>query len=218
VPVAAAPPPVVAGRAVPGLQEFRTSGVWTAPPGVTHVLIEAWAGGGGGGGGSANGTTGGGGGGGGAYQRGVVRVTPGTAYEVSVGPAGGAGGMGRAGAAGGDTELRESTARVGVYVVRGGAGGGAGVEPDKPGAGGAGGRVQPPAGIARDGGDGGGGLVCPPAALTPTNCLRAASGGAGGGVPRGSVDLPSATGLGGAGGAGNAAGKPGAPGYVILQW
>ena len=37
-----------------GLQEFTASGSWTAPTGVTHVLIEAAGAGGGGGGGSAD--------------------------------------------------------------------------------------------------------------------------------------------------------------------
>jgi hypothetical protein len=46
-----------------GLREYRTSGTWTAPPGVTRVLVEAWGAGGAGGPGSP-GSQGGGGGGG----------------------------------------------------------------------------------------------------------------------------------------------------------
>jgi hypothetical protein len=213
--VAAAPSLV---RPIGGLQEFRATGSWTAPAGVTRVLIEAWGGGGGGGGGSPAATGGGGGGGAGAYQRGVVPVTPGTAYEVIVGQPGAAGEVAKAGAAGSDTEFRDSTTGNLLYAVRAGRGGGSAGEPSNPGPGGAGGRGEPGAGLARDGAAGGAGSVCPPAPLTPSTCLRPASGGGGGAATRGSVDLPAANGTGGAGGAGNATGRPGAPGYVILQW
>jgi hypothetical protein len=52
---------------------------WTAPPGITQVLVEMWGGGGGGGdhGGS-----------GGAYSRSVVLVTPGKTYTIVVGAGG----------------------------------------------------------------------------------------------------------------------------------
>jgi len=131
---------------------------------------------------------------------------------VIVGQPGAAGEVAKAGAAGSDTEFRDSTTGNLLYAVRAGRGGGSAGEPSNPGPGGAG------AGLARDGAAGGVGLVCPPAPLTPSTCLRPASGGGGGVATRGSVDLPAANGTGGTGGAGNAAGRPGVPGYVILQW
>ena len=83
--------PAGVGMGVSGIQEFtydastvtsdgNSSHSWTAPAGVTHVLIELWGGGGGGGGGV--------GGGGGAYSRSVIEVTPGTTYTVLVGGGG----------------------------------------------------------------------------------------------------------------------------------
>jgi len=69
-----------------GMQEFRNPlnvplapFLWTAPPDVTHVMVEMW--GGGGGGDSV-------GGGGGAYVRSIVSVTPGSIYSILVGGGG----------------------------------------------------------------------------------------------------------------------------------
>ena len=69
-----------------GMQEFRNLQnapflvtAWTAPAGVTKVLVEMW--GAGGGGDSV-------GGGGGAYARSVVSVTPGAVYLITVGGGG----------------------------------------------------------------------------------------------------------------------------------
>lgn len=70
------------------IEVHRTSGLWTAPEGVTE--IEYLIVGGGGGSGSANFGVGGGGGGGG-FRTGIVSVTPGSQYPVVVG-AGGSGG------------------------------------------------------------------------------------------------------------------------------
>jgi hypothetical protein len=201
-----------------GLREFRATGPWTAPPGVTHVLVESWGSGGGGGGGSQGGTGGGGGGGAGAYQRGVVAVTPGAAYEVIPGQGGAPGDVGKAGSAGTDAEFREVRTGAVLYRARAGRGGGPGAEQYLPGSAGSGGPGEPAAGIARDGADGAAGSPCPPAALSPSNCLRPASGGAGGAASHGSVDPPSTAGRGGGGGPGNRPGTAGSPGYVILQW
>jgi hypothetical protein len=76
----------------PGLQgvsEYLTSGQWTAPAGVTRVLMEIIGGGGTGGCGATTQNIrapAGGGGGGAGYLRTVVTVTPGTTYNVNVAP------------------------------------------------------------------------------------------------------------------------------------
>ena len=70
-----------------GMQDFDSSGTWTAPAGVTSVMVEAWGGGSGASGNSGsadvNGT-------GGAYGKSILSVTPGTTYTITVG----AGGLG----------------------------------------------------------------------------------------------------------------------------
>lgn len=95
-----------------GLQEFTTTGTWTAPSGVTGVLVEAAGGGGGAGTGTASGATACGGGtevswgqqgGTGGYAQSVVPVTPGTVYAVQVG-AGGTGAALTSGTASGGTD------------------------------------------------------------------------------------------------------------------
>jgi hypothetical protein len=82
-------PAGVAGSGFTGTKEFTnpsnapsTVYSWTAPAGVTHVLVEMW--GGGGGGGDLIGW----GGTGGAYSRSVIAVTPGSVYTVTVGGGG----------------------------------------------------------------------------------------------------------------------------------
>ena len=60
---------------------------WTAPTGVTQVLVQVWGGGGGGGTGTS-GTVAEGGGGGGAFSSGLVTVSPGTGYPAVVGAGG----------------------------------------------------------------------------------------------------------------------------------
>ncbi|MCU0832917.1 MAG: hypothetical protein MUC77_00575 [Chromatiaceae bacterium] len=116
---------------------FDTPGTttWTVPTGVTSITVEAWGGGGGGGGrAGSSGTATARGGGGGAYARGVLTVTPGSTYTLTVG-AGGAGGAAgaNAGSAGGN-----STFGVGPLVrAAGGSGGSAATS----GAGGLGGTL-----------------------------------------------------------------------------
>ena len=58
---------------------FTSSSTWTAPAGVTSVVVEAW----GAGGAARVGSDGGGGGG--AYVRSLVSVTPGEVYWIQVG-------------------------------------------------------------------------------------------------------------------------------------
>jgi hypothetical protein len=209
-------PPVPASMIPGGVREYRASGTWTAPPGVTRVLVEAWGAGGAGGPGSPGNEGGGGGGGAGAYQRIVVAVVPGTTYNVVVGDGGQADPSG--GGAGRDSEIRDARSGALVLSVRAGQGG-RGARPDgTPGPGGVGGRAEPTLGLARDGAEGAPGETCRPAPLTPTTCLGPGRGGGGGGVPRGSVEPPPHAGAGGAGGAGGRPGAPGGPGYVILVW
>lgn len=75
-----------------GLQEFKTSGTWTAPAGVTGVLVEAAGAGGGGGTGSSTAcglaVSEGQQGGTGGYVESVVPVTSGIVYSVHVGVGG----------------------------------------------------------------------------------------------------------------------------------
>ena len=74
-------------------QEFTANGSWTAPAGVSRVIVEVWGGGGGGAGACVSGRFQytGGGGGGGAYGRAIIPVTPGATYSISVGQGGAAG-------------------------------------------------------------------------------------------------------------------------------
>jgi hypothetical protein len=115
-----------------GIQEFITSGTWTAPANITHVMVEMWGGGGGANG--ANGTCTNGGAG--AYTRDVVSVIPGTTYNVTVG-AGGAGSTTSQGGLGGESQFATAFA-----------GGGQG--------GGAAGQADPNAMISHPGGEVGG--------------------------------------------------------------
>ena len=68
------------GPGLSGVAEFRSSGTFTAPLGITGLLVEMWGGGGDG----SNGA----GGGSGAYSRSVITVTPGMTYQVIVGAGG----------------------------------------------------------------------------------------------------------------------------------
>ena len=215
--VAESPGPSVATGSVGGLREYRSSSVWTAPPGVTHVLVEAWGAGGSGGAGAPVNRGGGGGGGGGAgsYQRVVVAVVPGVTYDLVVGDGGqpdpSGGGDGR------DTQLRDAVTGTVLLSVRPGQAGRSAPVDSGAGAGGGGGRGETALGIGRDGGDGGVGEPCRPSPLSAT-CLTPGRGGPGGGIARGTLEPPPRTGVGGAGGEGGHVGLPGGPGYVILLW
>jgi len=200
-----------------GLREFVQSGSWRAPAGVTRVLVEAWGAGGGGGDGARRGATGGGGGGAGAYQRVIVSVVPGEAYEIVVGAGGPPGAA--IGANGTDTLIRRAGAGTVLLRARGGLGGRAAPDDGSASPGGAGGTGDPALGLARDGGDGGvGPHYCPPALVQPEDCLGTGRGGRGGVAPRGSVEPTGSAGSGGAGGDRGKPGQPGSLGYVIIVW
>lgn len=85
---------------------FSSNDTWTAPVGVTKVLVECW--GGGGGGGAAYG------GQGGAYSAKHITVTPEQGYNIAIGSAGNSGG-----GTGGDTIFGSNT-----VIAKGGAGNG----------------------------------------------------------------------------------------------
>lgn len=74
---------VITEYTTPPALQFNSPGTWTAPAGVTKVLVQAWGGGGRGGQRSNNGR--GGGGGGGAFSSGTVTVVPGDTYYINVG-------------------------------------------------------------------------------------------------------------------------------------
>ena len=199
-----------------GLREYRASGTWTAPAGVTRVMLEVWGAGGAGGPGSLDSQGGGGGGGAGAYQRVVLAVVPGTTYDLVIGDGGrpdpSGGGDGR------DTQLREATTGTVMLSVRPGHGGRPARPDGVPGVGGRGGRAEVAVGVGRDGADGAQGETCRPSPLSPSTCLSPGRGGSSGLVARGSVEPPPRAGIGGAGGDAGRPGLPGGPGYAILLW
>jgi hypothetical protein len=213
---AATAAPVLPSAPIGGLREYRASGTWTAPAGVTRVMMEAWGAGGAGGPGSPGAQGGGGGGGAGAYQRVVLAVVPGTTYDLVVGDGGqpdpSGGGDGR------DTQLRDATTGTVLLSVRPGHGGRPARSDGGPGVGGSGGRAEVALGVGRDGTEGAPGEACRPAPLSPSTCLSPGRGGASGGAARGSVEPPPRAGAGGAGGDAGRPGLSGGPGYVILLW
>ena len=90
---------------VGGAATFTASGTWTCPAGVYTVSVRVLGGGGGGGGHPADRSRGSGGGGGSAVENtAIVKVTPGTAYAITIG-AGGAGSSGNGGDGGNSSAL-----------------------------------------------------------------------------------------------------------------
>lgn len=206
-----------------GMAEFTGSGPWSAPSGVTRVLVEAWgAGGGGGSGGNCSGLfpTSGGGGAAGAYVRAIVPVTPGMTYQVTVGPAGfGAGDNSVAPGGNGGGSALTDTAGTLLVLAAGGQGGGA--TASGPSSGGTGSFVPSGSGLVRTGQPGSAALGCSPSGFSPT-----APGGTA--VNDGTaVPWPGGSGNGGSGGAAtccigsgfpSTTGTSGQPGYVLLIW
>ncbi len=219
-----------------GFQEFMTTGVFTVPPGVTQVFIEAVGAGGNGG---FNGT---GGGGGGGYASGVYAVTPLDIIYITVGTGGGGAATGttHAGgfvsASGGENGVSVPNPEIGGGG-NGGTGSGGNISNFTGGKGGGGyytyfgGGGGGAAGPAGNGSDGGNTIAWTGICLTPGG-----DGGLSGGAPGGnggkgagfidaicSVSDPSAGGstYGGGGGGGNGnGGGPGngSGGYVKISW
>ncbi len=157
---------------------FTSSGSWTAPEGVTSVIVEAW----GGGAGAGRGTTiGGSGGGGGAYsKKNSISVTAGTTYTVTVGT-GGAGSTGGNAQAGGDSWFSTS----GTILAKGGTAGA-----DNGGAVGTGGAAGSGIGDVKFSGANGG----------TGSSIIGGGGGGGGGAGTGTNGNPGDDGVSGGGG------------------
>lgn len=216
-------------------QTYTSGGTFTAPAGVTSVIVQCWGGGGAGGGNTTN-ADGGGGGGGGAYSSSAITVTPGTPYAVNVGN-GGTGSTGN-GTNGGDTWFINST----TILAKGGTGGRSPVS----GAGGVGGsggasgscigtdvysggnggtgrnsntgRGGPGGSSAGTGADGTSGPLVWSTLIAGTPPAGGGIGGNGGNA--GSNGSPGTIPGGGGGGSGdgNRSGGAGANGQVIISW
>jgi hypothetical protein len=113
--------PIVSG--INAADVFASSGNWTCPTGVTKVLATVVGGGGGGRGGSA--VNAGQAGGSGGYGTGVLTVTPGTVYTVTVGSGGNGGAINTAGSAGGTSTFSTISATGGAGATAVGSGGAA---------------------------------------------------------------------------------------------
>jgi hypothetical protein len=185
-----------------GSQGFNSPGTFTAPPTTNQVYVMLTAGGGGGGGfANASGQRGGGGGGAGSAI-GVVPVTGGSPYPVTVGAAGNAGNNGPAGGAGNAGGASSFSNLISANGGGGGNGGpGPGNNPGNPGAGGNG--VAPT------------GLALPGQAGSPFET----SNGGGSAFGRSSAPAGSGAGLyGGGGGARTDGGNAGGAGFVFVAF
>jgi hypothetical protein len=228
----------------PGSQEFKASGTFTIPTGVTRIVVEIWGAGAGGGTGGINvlhppfdgqSGTGGRGGGGGAYARAALSVDAGSVLAIAIG-AGGKGGAGGAygadgfaalGEDGGATEVRQGATVL--VSANGGVGDGKG---------GITVTLSAPGVVALPGLDGAAGSSPTPGS---SGGDVPGKGGAGGGTVMGTMGAAGTTGgAGGAGGEGaggncglvpgsNAGlhcpalapgwpGEAGADGYALISW
>ncbi|HEY7115063.1 MAG TPA: DNRLRE domain-containing protein, partial [Tepidisphaeraceae bacterium] len=150
----------VPSAGVNGMQEFTSSGTWTAPNDVTQVLVEMW---GGGGGYAKDSVVLPRGGGSGAYSRSIVTVTPGTTYDITVGTGAGEGAAGSA-----------SSVRSGTTTLIFAAGGG----PGSLTADGIGGIADPGAALSLPGRNGNtGGVFAPGASFCPNGSQTGHGGG-----------------------------------------
>lgn len=222
---------------------FTATDLWIAPTNVTQVTAEMYGGGGGGGGISSATQSASSGGGGGGYSKGVVSVTPGTAYRVTINQ-GGAGGATSTGTSGGASSL---TGDSGNVTAAGGVGGSSGT--GGTGGAGSGGTITNQTGgaggvrggtVASNSGGGGGGSAGTAstgnagqaghsADSSPGTGATAVTGGAaggdggggnigGGGTSAVAGSVPGGGGGGTGGGTVNRAGGNGARGQGTLSW
>lgn len=196
------------GGGLNGVQEFRASGHFTVPPGVTKISVELYGAGGGGGSEILSSTPflSGAGGGSGAYTRTVLMVNPSDSLIISVGTGGTGGSSSGTGASpGGDTTIARGT----VILASAGGGGGAGVSTTA-GIPGTGGATDTNAAISHTGKPGGGSASI----AAVTGGTPSAPGGPG------YTPLGFAPGDIGAGGQGSSEsnGGLGAAGYVVITW
>mgnify|MGYP006921348424 CR=1 FL=1 len=186
--------------ATSGKQIFTSSGTFTAPAGVTKVLISGIGAGGGGGQGGAN-SCGAGGGAGQCVMNYPYTVTPGNTYTVTINP-------------GGTSNQNGGTSVFGTLTLAGGraggtgnSAGGAGHDPD------ASQRTLGSFGIPT--GSGGNGY-------TATDAYNGAGGsspfGLGGGGGYSAANAAANTGAGGSGGESNHNGYNGGSGIIIVEY
>jgi hypothetical protein len=223
-----------------GIQEFTQSGPFTAPAGVTRILVEMWGAGGGvggsGGGFEFTGNCGGGcgplqnqictctlpcnggggaGGGSGGYSRAIVNVTPGATYNVVVGSSGQAGQFGvypstNATNGGAGGDSQIADSFSSVLALAGGGQGGTA------GTNPTGDPLAGTCGPGTNGQPGAGGTGGTGAGvISRSGTLGAAVGTSGATAlpPSGSISLPASTGVGGVGRPGS-----GGPGYILITW
>jgi hypothetical protein len=124
--------PAVDGSALTGIStagvEVLTAGSsWTAPPGITKVLVTTVGAGGGGAGSQWQTNYGGGGGAGAFFVDMVVTTVPGSSYSYSIGAAGSGGAANVDGTDGGDTTFNTLTVKGGKKGLAAGNGGAGGI-------------------------------------------------------------------------------------------
>ena len=149
-----------------GSQGFNSPGTFTAPPTTNQVYVMLVAGGGGAGGNNNQSNYAGASGGGGGGAIGVVPVTGGSPYPVTVGSGGNNGNPGPSTNTGGSGNAGGASSFSNLISANGG-GGGTGAGYFTSGTGGAGGTGTSPTGIAFSGGRGSQGSNTPEAQNYP---------------------------------------------------
>ncbi|MBM3210613.1 hypothetical protein FJZ33_00215 [Candidatus Poribacteria bacterium] len=208
----------IIGGTIGNKQLFTSSGIFTAPAGVTNVFLSMAGGGGGGAGSTAGGNAGGGGGGAAWIIRTAYPVTPSGNYTVTVGAAGSGGAKFGNGTAGGNSIFDSSPTTNGGGAANGGTGGT-----------GASGVNGSPTGGSGAPSYGGGRIVT--AGINGANGSNGSWGGAGAGNAYGkggngavtTTPATAGTGRGAGGGGGSSAtgaepGAAGSQGFVLVEW
>jgi len=198
----------------PGFTEqesYLSADTWVCPVGVYRARVRLWGAGAGGGGGNPTGA--GGGASGGGYSEGIVAVTPGASYAITVGAGGNGGSATANGTNGGASSFASLISATGGV---GGLGGGAGLAGGQAAVGaGSGGTLNVSGGIgygangpfdgAMFGGTGGSAFA---SSISPSAISGTGAAGNAGAFPGG----------GASGGAYNFGGGNGGAGLVIVDW